>query len=215
MKKYLKHVGTLLLPLTLASCAFSPIYNGKEPYTGSAFMLRDTPRHTMDYFVEGLANQLVGSNQYLTARTPLAVTSFVDLQQMDETNWLGNTVSEAFLYQMQQRGYTVVDYKATGAIRVTPEGDFAVSRDWQDLQGEQQIDYVLTGTMMRQGNGVMINARIIGMRSRVVIASAQGFLPADRIGRDIDNNNKIRVENGTIIRDDDTLHERTNIILKP
>ncbi|WP_413110736.1 FlgO family outer membrane protein [Thaumasiovibrio sp. DFM-14] len=215
MKNWQYRLGILLLPLLSAACSYAPIYNGKEPYSGSGFMLAQTPRHTLDFFIEGLAEQLIESNHYLTARTPLAVTSFVDLQDMDETNWLGNSLSEAFMYQMQQRGYTVVDYKATGAIRVTDEGDFTISRNWEDLAGEQLVDYVLTGTMLRQGGGVLVNARVIGMRSRVVIASAQGFLPADRIGRDIDNVNKVRLENGTIIRDDVSLHNRENVILKP
>ncbi|WP_087021598.1 FlgO family outer membrane protein [Thaumasiovibrio subtropicus] len=215
MKNWTYRISVIVLSILVVSCSYAPIYNGKEPYTGSSFMLSETPRHTMDFFVEGLTEQLVDSNQYLTARTPLAVTSFVDLQALDETNWLGNSVSEAFMFQMQQRGYTVVDFKATGAIRVTETGDFAVSRNWEDLAGEQLVDYVLTGTMLRQGGGVLVNARIIGMRSRVVIASAQGFLPADRIGRDIDNLNKMRIENGSIIRNDVNSHDRGNVILKP
>jgi TolB-like protein len=134
---------------------------------------------------------------------------------MNETNWLGNTVSESFMYQMQQRGFTVVDYKSTGAIKVTPNGDFSLSRNWKELAGQQPVDYVLTGTMLRQGAGLLVNARIIGMRSRVVIASAQGFLPADRIGRDLDSLNKMRIQNGVIIRSEATSIDRNTIILKP
>ncbi|KDM93022.1 FlgO family outer membrane protein [Photobacterium galatheae] len=205
----------LLLSLLTASCTYSPVYNGKESYTGSNFLLTETPRHTIDFFIEGMTKQLVASNQYLTAKTPLAVTSFVDIQQMNETNWLGNAVSEGFMYHMQQMGFTVVDYKATGAIRVTPEGDFSLSRNWKELASEQPVDYVLTGTMLRQGGGVLINARVIGMRSRVVIASAQGFLPEDRIGRDLDTLNKMRLENGLLIRSEATKFENNSIILKP
>lgn len=211
MKKWI----VLILAAMTVSCSYSPIYNGKEPYTGSSFLLAETPRHTLDFFVEGLTEQLVTSNHYLSAKTPVAVTSFVDLQDMSETNWLGNTVTEGFIYQMQQRGYTVVDYKATGAIKVTPDGDFAISRNWQELASQQPVDYVLTGTMLRQGGGVMVNARIIGMRSRVVIATAQGFLPSDRIGRDLDTLNKMRLQNGKIIRSEADTFERNNIVLKP
>ncbi|MGF1686011.1 hypothetical protein L4C36_04870 [Photobacterium japonica] len=211
----MKNWIVLILAMMTVSCAYSPIYDGKAPYTGSAFLLQETPRHTMDFFIESMTEQLVTSNQYLTAKTPLAVTSFVDLQAMNETNWLGNIVTEGFMYQMQQRGYTVVDYKATGGIKVTPEGDFAISRNWRELASEQPVDYVLTGTMLRQGGGILVNARIIGMRSRVVIASAQGFLPADRIGRDLDTLNKMRLQNGVIMRSDTQKFDRNNVILKP
>lgn len=205
----------LLLSLMTVSCAYSPIYNGKEPYSGSRFMLVDTPRHTMDFFIESLAEQLIESNSSLSAYTPIAITSFVDLQEMDQTNWLGNSVTEGFIYQLQRRGFKVVDFKSTGAIRVTSQGDFAFSRDWKDLVQEQEVDYVLTGTMLRQDGGVLVNARVIGMQSRVVVASAQGFLPADRIGRDLDSLNRMRMEDGVLIRSDASMSSRNTVILKP
>ncbi|NOI68140.1 MULTISPECIES: FlgO family outer membrane protein [unclassified Vibrio] len=211
MKKWFIVAVTMLI----ASCSYSPIYNGKEPYSGSRFMLMENPRHTMDYFVESLTEDLVETNTSISARTPIAVTSFVDLQNMDTTSWLGNSVSEAFIFQLQQRGFKVVDFKTTGSIRVTQQGDFALSRDWQDLAQEQQVTYVLTGTMLRQEGGVIVNARVVAMRSRVVVATAQGFLPADRIGRDLDTLNTIRTEDGLIIRSDPTRSSKNTIILRP
>ena len=98
---------------------------------------------------------------------------------------------------------------------MTPDGDFALSRDWQQLSSEQPVDYVLAGTMLRQSAGVLVNARIIGIRSRVVIASAQGFLPADRIGRDLDSLNRMRMDNGWIIRDETFSHDRNTVVIKP
>lgn len=205
----------ILLSLMTVSCGYNPIYDGKEPYSGSQFFLLQTPRHTMDYFLDGIAEELLETNNYLTSRTPMAIVSFVDLEKMDDTNWLGNSMSDGMIYQMQRRGFSIIDYKNTGFIRVTEKGDFVLSRNWKELDPEQQIDYVLTGTMLRQGGGVLLNARIIGMRSRVVVASAQGFLPADRIGRDIDTLRKIRMEDGVVIRDDRGKQRSDTVILKP
>ncbi|CAH0525139.1 FlgO family outer membrane protein [Vibrio hippocampi] len=211
MKKWLLMASVL----TLTSCAYSPIYNGKESYAGSQFMLMQSPRHTMDFFVESLTDELVKSNTSISARTPIAVASFVDLQNLDATNWLGNSVSEGFIHQFQSRGFKVVDYKTTGSIQVTSQGDFAFSRDWQDLAKEQQIQFVLTGTMLRQDGGVLVNARVVGMQSRIVVASAQGFLPADRIGRDLDTLNQIRTEDGVLIRSDPSMTTPHTVILRP
>ncbi len=97
---------------------------------------------------------------------------------MDTTNWLGNSVSEGFIHQFQRRGFKVVDFKTTGSIQVTHQGDFALSRDWKSLAQEQDVQYVLAGTMLRQEGGVLVNARVVGMQTRIVVASAQGFLPA-------------------------------------
>lgn len=175
----------------------------------------DSPRHTMDFFIESMTEDLMVSNVAVSARTPIAITSFVDLQNMDATNWLGNSVSEGFIHQFQRRGFKVVDFKTTGSIQVTQQGDFALSRDWQDLAQEQQIQYVLTGTMLRQEGGVLVNARVVGMQSRVVVATAQGFLPADRIGRDLDTLNSIRTQDGVLIRSDPTIRQPYTVILRP
>jgi len=178
-------------------------------------MLMESPRHTLDFFVESMTEDLMTSNTSVSARTPIAVTSFVDLQNLDATNWLGNSVSEGFIHQFQRRGFKVVDYKTTGAIQVTMEGDFAFSRDWKDLAKEQDIQFVLTGTMLRQEGGVLVNARVVGMQSRVVVATAQGFLPADRIGLDLDTLNSIRTEDGVLIRSDPTIRQPYTVILRP
>lgn len=98
---------------------------------------------------------------------------------------------------------------------MTSQGDFAFSRDWQDLAKEQQIQFVLTGTMLRQDGGVLVNARVVGMQSRIVVASAQGFLPADRIGRDLDTLNQIRTEDGVLIRSDPSMTTPHTVILRP
>ncbi|GLQ71423.1 MULTISPECIES: FlgO family outer membrane protein [Vibrio] len=211
MKKWFVVAMTMLL----ASCAFSPIYDGKDTYPGSRFMLMDTPRHTMDFFVESLTEELILSNTSVSARSPIAITSFVDLQNMDTTNWLGNSVSEGFIHQFQRRGFKVVDFKATGSIRVTQEGDFAFSRDWKELAREQDVKYVLTGTMLRQEGGVLVNARVVGMQTRIVVATAQGFLPADRIGRDLETLRSIRTQDGVIIRSDPEMKTQNTIILRP
>jgi TolB-like protein len=206
----------MLVPvLFLTACAYAPIYNGKDQYPGSQFMLLDSPRHTLDFFIESMTEDLMISNTSVSARTPIAVTSFVDLQNMDATNWLGNSVSEGFIHQFQRRGFKVVDYKTTGNIQVTQQGDFAQSRDWKDLAQEQEIQYVLTGTMLRQEGGVLVNARVVGMQSRVVVATAQGFLPADRIGRDLDTLNSMRTQDGVLIRSDPTMTQPITVILRP
>ncbi|MCV5928105.1 FlgO family outer membrane protein, partial [Escherichia coli] len=76
----------------------------------------------MDFFIESMTEDLMVSNVAVSARTPIAITSFVDLQNMDATNWLGNSVSEGFIHQFQRRGFKVVDFKTTGSIQVTQQG---------------------------------------------------------------------------------------------
>jgi TolB-like protein len=71
----------------------------------------------------------------------------------------------------------VVEFKATQFIRVTETGDYVLSRDFLDLNNSTPIQYVLTGTMTKHQGGFIINARMLGMESKVVVASAQSFVP--------------------------------------
>ena len=120
-----------------------------------------------------------------------------------------------FIHQLQRRGFRIVDYKTTGSIKVTQHGDFALSRDLKELQDSHEVQYILTGTMLRQEGGVMVNARLVGMKSHVVVASAQGFLPSDRIGRDLDTMNSVRQQDGVLIRTDPKYTNPYTVVLRP
>jgi TolB-like protein len=46
-----------------------------------------------------------------------------------------------------------------------------------ELQEVLPLKYVLSGTLVKHQDGILVNARIIGLQSKAVVASAQGFLP--------------------------------------
>lgn len=159
------------------------------------------PRHAINDLVKGLAYQMLESSTFVNPKTPIAVASFVDLKNLESTNWLGNQLSESFIHEMQRHGLVVIDFKTTGHIRVTADGDYVFSRDWKELPERQIIDYVVTGTMMQQDEGVLVNARMIGMQSRVVVATAQSFIPAWVVGDDFNRHENVKIKDGMILRD--------------
>ncbi len=159
------------------------------------------PTNAISDVVKGLAYQMIKDSSYVNPKTPIAVASFVNLKDLESTNWLGQEISESFIYELQRHGFVVVDFKMTGYIRVTKEGDFVLSRDWKELPERQIIDYVVTGTMMKQEKGVMINARMIGMQSHVVVASAQSFIPSWVFSDEVTINKDVKMIDGMIIRE--------------
>ena len=167
----------------------------------------DLPKHAINDVVKGLAYQMLESSSFVNPQTPIAVASFVDLKDLESTNWLGNQLSENFIHELQRHGLIIVDFKTTGHIRVTEDGDYIFSRDWKELPERQIIDYVVTGTMMKQETGIMVNARMIGMQSRVVVATAQSFIPNWVIGEQINQDENIRIKDGLIIRNSAMLAE--------
>lgn len=203
MKKWLI---PMIIP-TLLSCSSGPeqdFYKSTQVDKGEIDSF-NLPKHAINDVVKGLAYQMLESSSFVNPKTPIAVASFVNLKDLESTNWLGNQLSENFVHELQRHGLVVIDFKTTGHIRVTEEGDYIFSRDWKELPERQIIDYVVAGTMMEQETGILINARMIGMQSRVVVASAQSFIPSWVVGEEINPNTNIKMKDGLIIRDESSL----------
>ncbi|QOL25940.1 hypothetical protein LP316_01080 [Thalassotalea sp. LPB0316] len=162
----------------------------------------ELPSHQLNTIVAGLTEQMLEKSSFVTASTPVAVASFVNLSDLESTNWLGNQLAESFMHHLQQNGLIVVDFKSTGFFRVTPEGDFVFSRNYEELSQRQIIDYVVTGTMVEQANGYIVNARMIGMMSHVVVASSQTFIPRWAMGKEVDMQQKVVKDGITILPTD-------------
>jgi len=132
----------------------------------------------LHFFIQKLSNQLLGNLKYVTEETPLAVSTFVMLNgDMASSDIVGKQISESFVHEIYKSGLSVIDFKVTDYMRVTPDGDFIISRDFLELKENLPIQYVLAGTLVKHRSGHLINARIVGLRSKAVVASAQGFIP--------------------------------------
>jgi TolB-like protein len=213
MKKWLNPIKVLLGVSLLSACATENNSFYQHSHTvQDKINSYDLPSHGLNDLVKGLALQMLESSAFVNNKTPIAVTSFVNLEDLETTNWLGNQLAENFIYELQHHGLIVIDYKTTGAIRVTPDGDFVFSRDWQELPEKQVIDYVVSGTMHKQEGGILVNARMIGMQSHVVVASAQSFIPNWVLGQDLHQLQNVRVKDGLIIRDNAMLNEEPRAI---
>jgi len=133
---------------------------------------------TVNHYVQSMMHDLAANLEVLSTTFNLGVTSFVyldgDYQQGD---LLGNQLSEAFMHEATQFGIAVTDFKTTDYIRVTPTGDFTFSRDFLELTQQYPISVVLGGTLVRHQNGVLVNARMINVNDKKVLATAQTFIP--------------------------------------
>jgi len=160
--------------LTSLSPGYASWYNTYSGINSGQPVSRALSLHSV---VKGMADQLLASELNHGKNLPVAITSLANLDDLNNTNWLGQTVSESFIHELQIRHVPVIDYKVTGTIKVMNGGDFVMSRNWQELNKQVPVSRVLTGTMSRTDEGVMLNARIIDMNSGLVEASAVGFVP--------------------------------------
>jgi TolB-like protein len=145
--------------------------------TTGAYKSMPLTKHVGDY-VRNMAQDLVSNMEFVSERTPVAVTHFALIDSdLKQTNLLGQQMAESFVHEFHKFRMPVVEYKATQYIRVSEMGDFVMSRDFLDLKNNTPIQYVLTGTLTKHQGGFIVNARMLGMQSNVVVASAQSFIP--------------------------------------
>src|SRR5690606_30530159 len=135
------------------------------------------PTKPLSDYAADLALQLMLSMQYDTAEPTIAISSFVLFDaNLDDSNALGNQLAEHLYMQLQRLGVKVADVKLARQVRVTPRGDFVFSRgDYLDMQ--QQATYVLSGTMLQDNAGTVVNARVMHLVDKTVIASGQIHIP--------------------------------------
>jgi TolB-like protein len=129
-------------------------------------------------YVQSMAQDLISNMEYMSEKTPVGVTHFALIDSdLQHTNLLGQQLAESFVHELHKFRIPVIDFKATEYIRVTPQGDFLLSRDFLELKNKLPMDYILTGTLTKHQGGYLVNARILGLKSKAVVATAQTLIP--------------------------------------
>lgn len=120
-----------------------------------------------------------GLNQARVQRLPLAVMPFVERPYASKQNALGERISESFVYQLQSRGFNLVDYRAV-SMNTTAKSALS-AKQMSGLRSRYRIYFVLTGTYARYPDGIVINARVLDTTTRQVVASGQAHIDNDQL----------------------------------
>lgn len=142
------------------------------------FFPSQTHKRLNDYASQ-LAMKLMDNATRLTHQDMVGVASFVRLNHsLNDSTVLGNQLSEYLIAELQDFGLAIVDFKLTGGITVTPVGDFVLTRSGKALAKKVEMDHVVTGTIIEDDRGVRVNARIVSLENKQVVASADVYIPA-------------------------------------
>jgi TolB-like protein len=129
-------------------------------------------------YTEQMAADLQNDVRGIQVDELIVVASFVHLDSsLQNTNTLGIQLAEFFINDLQQIGLPVADHKLMGTLDVNGKGDFAFSRDMEQFYSYVDIGYVLTGTMIKNSRGLIVNARLVNFKTNAVVASSSKFLP--------------------------------------
>jgi TolB-like protein len=203
----MKHVQLLCLIVTylaLTACAFNSAStadsgnqdnlnliadatSGDAPFSfnpirssASALHNLPAPSRNINFYVRGIMQDLISNLQFVNETTPVAVTSFVMLNSnYQEAGLLGNQIAESLIHEIHKFGIPVIDFKTVPEIRINEQGDYIFSRDPENLNKELPVHYVFSGTLVKHQGGYLVNARVVGLNSKAVVASAQSFIPSE------------------------------------
>lgn len=136
----------------------------KQPYSAS--------------FTATLAQQLVDNASIEAKDAKVGVTNMVGVtSRYDKSSALSQVLSEQLMLELHRRHWNVMDFKTTNFIRVTENGDFALTRDYLELDEIMPISHVVVGTLSNHRDGVMVNMRLVDINTKNVASVAQVFIP--------------------------------------
>lgn len=170
----------ILLLMSLSACVQLIPQFGKPQTLAQTSNLGNVEWHTHKLAQELFTNFTTDRQYRYAVAGFVPVSSMqIDLRQQGPLMLLGQQLEQGLMTEAVRYGLVTQDFKASNAIIMTDSYDRALSRDLNHLSELQTIDYYITGTITPQQNGATVNARVINVRNKDVIAAATSFFPAD------------------------------------
>jgi TolB-like protein len=127
---------------------------------------------------------LVNSEEEIADHFTVAVSSFVNLNDLYRTSALGRYLSEQLMGELQVAGVSIIELRQTPSILISKEhGEFNLSRDMNELAFIHHAHATLVGTYTAVEDQLFLNARLLRNRDSKVLSSAALVSPLDPVTR--------------------------------
>jgi TolB-like protein len=130
---------------------------------------------TINEYTEQMVYQLSKKLSTKKIERTIMVPPFASLSNIHTSNpHLAVDIAEAFIIDLQNIGLPASELLVANTS-IDYQADYLTYLD--ELSGNDDIGYIVKGTMRETANGVMLYARVINVNNRKVIASASKLLP--------------------------------------
>lgn len=154
----------------------------------------------INHMSEQIVNELVRQNDALRSNQPLLVSTPVLLADLNKTNTVGLQLQQGLTAAMHQHQFSLVDINVGENIRVTPEGDFILTRNWQQLPADIAVEHVLVSTMSMSSEGMVVNARIVNITNNRVVSASQASFGLTQLPGYLRSSEKVVSQDGLLYR---------------
>ncbi|MGH1461674.1 MAG: FlgO family outer membrane protein [Neptuniibacter sp.] len=155
----------------------------------------------IDPISEALAQMAVQMNagllQNRVKRLPVAVVPFTNLHNGRRVGRFGERLEQGMIYQLQQHGYNMIDYRAAGLVTSTKSP--LSKQNLSELRVRYKIYFLVTGTYAQHSDGIVMNARVIDTTTRQVVASGQSHVANSRLEGGLPGYNPLEALNKGLI----------------
>lgn len=104
--------------------------------------------------------------------TPLIVTSFVDLNNLNQSSVLGRLLAEKLIDELHLNGFEVSEIRKANNLFVREKvGEMILSRNANELLKTSDARAILVGTYVATGRALMVNCRLIDLHSPRILSS--------------------------------------------
>ena len=176
---------TAVLTLSILSVGCSQTLDENTAIANSSAMMNEhIQTQTIHDHVTRIGNKLFKSAKHIELKQGVAVGTFIPINKLDGNSlpsdgYLGQQIQERFVTVGTQAGLNVIEYKTTSAITFKDNHDLMLSRTAKDVSKSIDAQYFLTGTFTEQEQSYIVNARIIDLETKAVVAAATDYIPLD------------------------------------
>lgn len=171
----------LLTSLNISCSMMTPQSSTDDKNSNSMSTYEKKPLiKNVNHYTKWLIQDLFSNLDSPSNSNIFAVVNFALLDSdLKTTNHFGRQLQESIMHETNRTGFSVIDLKSSGRLQLTAAGDiFWHSEKTDELTGEINIDYVITGTMTKHQGGYLLNARIIDVESSALMSTSQILVPA-------------------------------------
>ncbi|MCP3130264.1 FlgO family outer membrane protein [Shewanella sp. KJ2020] len=193
----LKQVIIPLTLLMLGGCVTQPVAPPKPSLVDGNGL---PPTAMINHLSQRIVTELVKQNDALRSDQPIVVATPVLVGDMSSTNALAQQLQQGLMTSLHQFQFNVVDLNLGDGLRVTADGDFILTRDWQKLSSNLPVEHLLVSTMSLTTNGMAINARIVNVSNNRVVSTSQTFVTQKELGNYMQLSEQVISQDGILYR---------------
>jgi TolB-like protein len=127
-----------------------------------------------------LAEQIERNVSAETRIRPTIIATFADVNNFSDTSQFGRLISESLMHELQIRNWNVIDVRLTKDLIINDAGEFSLSRDISRLRASNPTSNIVTGSYSATPDGVILNIRVLDVKTGLILSSAQTRFHRDR-----------------------------------